>query len=83
MTGHSTYDDLDPFYQEAEERIGVAGSPGPAELDPRSEDYPLPPLPVSYNLAKLEEWGEKSGIPFWRNPVAKNSVRICLPLTLG
>ena len=69
-----TYDDLDPFYQEAEERIGVAGSPGPAELDPRSEDYPLPPLPVSYNLAKLEEWGEKSGIPFWRNPVAKNSV---------
>ena len=69
-----TYDDLDPFYQEAEERLGVAGSPGPAELDPRSEDYPLPPLPVSYNLAKLEEWAEKSGIPFWRNPVAKNSV---------
>jgi len=69
-----SYDELDPFYQEAEERMGVAGDPGPAELDRRSKDYPLPPLPVSHNLAKLEAWAEKSGIPFWRNPVAKNSI---------
>jgi quinoprotein glucose dehydrogenase len=69
-----SYDELDPFYQEAEERLGVAGAPGPPELDPRSKDYPLPPLPLSYNLAQLETWAEKSGIPYWRNPVAKNSV---------
>lgn len=69
-----TYEELDPFYQEAEERLGVAGAPGPSELDPRSHDYPLPPLPISYNLTKLKTWAEKSGIPYWRNPVAKNSI---------
>lgn len=67
------YDALDPFYQEAEERMGVAGTWGPRDLDPRSRDYPMPPLPLSWNLQKLEEWAEKSGIPYWPNPVAKNS----------
>ena len=38
-----TYDDLEPFYQEAEERLGVAGEQGPSDLDPRSKQYPLPP----------------------------------------
>jgi quinoprotein glucose dehydrogenase len=68
-----TYDDLEPFYQEAEERIGVAGVQGPANLDIRSKPYPLPPLPLSYNLVQLKEWAGKSGIPFWPNPVAKLS----------
>ena len=68
-----SYDDLDPFYQEAEERLGVAGEPGPPEYDPRSGPYPMDPLPVSYNLALAREWAETSGIPYWRNPVAKNS----------
>ena len=68
-----SYEDLEPFYHEAEERIGVAGQPGPPELDPRTKPYPLPPLPLSYNLALLKQWAEKSGIPFWPNPVAKLS----------
>ena len=68
-----TYDDLDPWYQEAEERMGVAGEQGPAEFDRRMQDYPLPPLPHSYNIGRLKEWAEKSGIPFWRTPVAKLS----------
>ena len=68
-----SYEDLDPFYQEAEERIGVAGEPGPPEYDPRSAGYPMAPLPVSWNLALAHEWAERSGIPCWRNPVAKNS----------
>jgi len=67
------YDELDPFYQEAEERMGVAGEQGPPEYDRRAADYPLPPLPLSYNLVRLKEWAEKSGIPFWRTPVAKLS----------
>ncbi len=69
-----TYDDLDPFYQEAEERMGVAGAQGPPELDPRSNAYPMPPLPLSYNLELLHQWGERAGIPFWSQPSAKNSV---------
>ncbi len=67
------WDDIEPFYQEAEERIGVAGVPGPAALDPRSAEYPMEALPLSFNLESLRRWGEASGIPFWPNPVAKNS----------
>src|SRR5262245_14602085 len=70
---HISFEELERFYQEVEERIGGSGQPGPAELDPRVKPYPLPPLPVSYNLALLRQWAEKSGIPFWPNPVAKLS----------
>jgi quinoprotein glucose dehydrogenase len=69
-----SFEDLDPFYQEAEERMGVAGAQGPAEYDPRTKPYPQPPLPLSYNLQLLKPWGEKLGIPFWAQPSAKNSV---------
>ena len=69
------YDELEPFYHEAEERIGVAGTEGPPDLDPRSKPYPMPPLPLSYNLERLREWAQKSGIPYWPNPVSKNSER--------
>lgn len=65
------YDELEPFYQEAEERLGVAGEQGPEAYDVRSRPYPLPAMPLSHNLARLKEWGERSGIPFWSNPVAK------------
>ena len=68
-----SYEDIEPYYQEAEERIGVAGVQGPPDLDMRSKPYPLPPLPLSYNLTLLREWASKSGIPFWPNPVAKLS----------
>ena len=70
-----TYEELDPFYQEAEERMGVAGEQGPPELDPRSRPYPMPQLPLSYNLRLLHEWGERADIPFWSQPSTKNSVR--------
>ncbi|MBI4538039.1 MAG: GMC family oxidoreductase [Gemmatimonadetes bacterium] len=68
------YDELEPYYQDAEERIGVAGEQGPPELDLRSKPYPMPPAPLSYSLLRLKEWGERSGIPFWTNPVAKATV---------
>ncbi len=69
-----TYDDLDPFYQEAEERMGVAGEQGPGALDPRGKPYPLPPIPVNYNLKQLQGWAEKTGIAAWSTPSAKNSI---------
>ncbi len=69
-----TYDDLDPFYQEAEERMGVAGEQGPAAMDPRGKPYPLPPIPVNYNLAQLQQWATRCGITAWSTPSAKNSV---------
>ena len=68
-----TYDDLEPHYIEAERRMGVAGEQGPPELDPRSAPFPMPPLPLSWNLLQLKEWAERSGTPFWSQPSAKNS----------
>ncbi len=69
-----SYDDLDPFYQEAEERIGIAGEQGPGEMDPRGKPYPMPPLPINYNLSALQQWATKAGISAWSTPSAKNSV---------
>ena len=69
-----TYDELDAFYQEAEERMGVAGEQGPSSLDPRGKPYPLPPLPINYNLAQLQQWAQQAGVAAWSTPSAKNSV---------
>lgn len=69
-----TYEDLDPFYQEAEERMGISGEQGPPELDPRSKPFPMPAIPLTYNLEKLRAWTSKAGIPMWSQPSAKNSV---------
>jgi choline dehydrogenase-like flavoprotein len=47
-----SYDDLEPWYGEAERELGVAGDPH-ADLDaPRSQPYPLPPIPMSYADAR-------------------------------
>jgi quinoprotein glucose dehydrogenase len=69
-----TYEDLDPFYQEAEELMGVAGEQGPAELDPRGKPFPLPALPLTYNLELLKQWAARAGIATWSQPSAKNSI---------
>jgi len=65
--------ELERFYCEAERRLGVSGEPGPLAEDRRSEPYPMPPMPLSYNLRELKTWAEKSGIPFWGTPQAKNT----------
>jgi len=69
------YEELDPYYQDAEERMGVAGEQGPPALDPRGKPFPMLAIPLSYNLGLLRQWGEKAGIAFWSQPSAKNSVQ--------
>ncbi len=69
-----SYDDLDPFYQEAEERMGVSGEQGPAAMDPRGKPFPMPGLPLSHNLQQLKGWIEQAGVTMWSQPSAKNSV---------
>jgi quinoprotein glucose dehydrogenase len=66
--------DLEKFYCEAERRIGVSGEPSPLPEDWRSEPYPMPAMPMTYNLIQLKAWAEKSGIRFWTTPQAKNTV---------
>src|SRR5687768_8263649 len=69
-----SYEDLDPHYQEAEVRMGVAGEQGPPAMDPRGKPFPLPPLPLSYNLQQLRRWTDSAEIATWSQPSAKNSL---------
>jgi glucose dehydrogenase len=64
--------ELEAFYCEAERRLNVAGEPSPHPEDRRSEPYPQPPIPMSYNLQLLKAWAEKSGVPFVGLPMARN-----------
>jgi choline dehydrogenase-like flavoprotein len=66
-----SYEDLDPFYQEAEVLMGVAGEQGPPVLDPRGKPFPMPPLPLTYNLQLLKGWAAKAGIAMWSQPSSK------------
>lgn len=66
-----TYEELDPYYQQAEELMGIAGEQGPAELDPRGKPFPLPGIPLTWNLEKLQAWANAAGVPTWSQPSAK------------
>ncbi len=66
--------ELEKFYCEAERRLGVSGEPSPFPGDKRSEPYPMKPIPLTWSLERLREWGNKSGIPFQATPQAKNTV---------
>lgn len=67
------WQELEKFYCEAERRMGVSGEPSPLPEDARSEPYPMAAMPLSYNLRQLKEHSEKSGIPLWSTPQAKNT----------
>jgi glucose dehydrogenase len=66
--------ELEKFYCEAERRLGVSGEPSPFAGDKRSQPYPMKPIPLTWSLDRLKEWGDKSGIPFQATPQAKNTV---------
>jgi quinoprotein glucose dehydrogenase len=66
--------ELETFYCEAERRIGVSGEASPLPEDWRSEPYPMPAMPMTWNLIQLKAWAEQSGIKFWTTPQAKNTV---------
>lgn len=69
------YDDLEPWYQRAEQELGVWG-PADEELgSPRKAPYPMAPLPLSYNEAQVKQRMNGHN-PAWRvvtEPVARNS----------
>ena len=66
--------ELEKYCCEAERRMGVSGEPSPLPEDWRSEPYPMQAMPLTHNLLALKEWAQKSGIPFWSTPQAKNTV---------
>ncbi len=68
------WDELERYYCEAERRMGVGGDPSPFADDKRSEPYPMKPIPTTWGMDRLREWGNKSGMPFQPTPQAKNTV---------
>jgi choline dehydrogenase-like flavoprotein len=63
------YPDLEPYYQEAERVVGVAG-PREDRIRARSAPYPLPPHPLSHASRKLGEGARKLGLTWTPNPYA-------------
>jgi quinoprotein glucose dehydrogenase len=69
-----TWEELERYYCDAERAIGVSGEPSPIPEDRRSGPYPMPAMPLSFNLRRLKAWAEQSGLPFGPTPQAKNTV---------
>ena len=72
------YDDLAPFYDEVEKRVGVQGDHEamPArtrEQSPRSGPFPMGPNPITYAAKLLGEAAEKMGYKAYPQPAAVNS----------
>jgi choline dehydrogenase-like flavoprotein len=67
------YAALEPFYAEAERRIGVAGDSAAFAHAPRSAGHPLPAMPMNVNLAKVRAWAEAAGVSTHMRPLAINT----------
>lgn len=67
------YDELEPFYVQAEHGIGVAG-PTADPTRPRSAPYPMPPHTMSYGSQQVARAFADLGLSMIPNPIAANSV---------
>ena len=70
-----TYDDLEPFYAEAERLVGVAGDAGANPFAaPRSAPYPMPPGAPMYGATLSAAAAERLGYHPYPAPTGANSV---------
>jgi choline dehydrogenase-like flavoprotein len=68
------YDVLEPYYQRAEEELGVAGSDGEDIGSPRRRPYPMPPVPLSYMDVQVQTILNEAGYRMVGEPVARNTI---------
>jgi glucose dehydrogenase len=66
-----SYDDLDPFYQEAEVKMGVSGAPNTGS--PRTQPFPMEPVAESYLERRFRERLAPGGFEVVTNTTARNS----------
>ena len=64
------YDDLEPYYQEAEELMGVSGAPDTGS--PRKKPFPMEPVAEPYAMRRVRE-RLASQYPVVTNTTARNS----------
>ena len=69
-----TYDDLAPFYEQAEHAIGVAGDHSGDTHAPRARDFPLPSVPRSPSAHWLARGAASLGWSTFTPPLAVNTV---------
>lgn len=69
-----SYDDLEPWYVDAESELGVAGNSEHGDGSPRSGDYPMPPLPLASGDLMFKEAAASLGLELLETPQARNSV---------
>lgn len=68
-----SYDDLEPWYCEAEHEMGVAGDSEADDGSPRSRPFPLPMVPHSYSDKVIMQATKEIGMHFIPRPGARNS----------
>ncbi|WP_256300422.1 GMC family oxidoreductase [Haloarchaeobius salinus] len=67
------YDDLQPYYAEAEAELGVAGADDNPFAPPREEPFPMPGFRPSYSDSLFAGACEELGIAMHSAPNARNS----------
>lgn len=65
-----SYDDLEPYYQEAEEIMGVSGAPNTGS--PRTKPFPMEPVAEPWAMRRIRE-RLASAYPVVTNTTARNS----------
>ncbi len=69
-----SYNDLEPWYGQAEQELGVAGD-GKQDLgSPRTRDFPMQPLPLTYLDKQVALAANQLGYRVDPTPQARNSV---------
>ncbi len=69
-----SYDDLEPWYVQAEYEMGVSGDSENDLGSPRSAPYPMPPLPFSTGDLIFRDAAASLGYELTATPQARNSV---------
>ncbi|WP_439026219.1 GMC family oxidoreductase [Haloarchaeobius sp. DT45] len=67
------YDDMRPYYAEAETELGVSGADDNPFAPPREEPYPMPAFKPSYSDSIFAEACAELGITTHSSPSARNS----------
>ena len=69
------YDDLEPYYDQAEHEIGVSGDDSATPFrGPRRRAMPMPPLPPNREFGILEPAARRLGLHPFHLPMLRNSV---------
>jgi len=68
-----SYDDLEPWYVDAEHELGVSGNSEHNDGSPRSAPYPMPGLPFASGDEMFREAAKTLGLDLLQTPQARNA----------